>query len=121
MGKNAIETLGLQEPLDRPRVLAYMRKFRIVPYWTETHGLIFRPHIGKDASQRFQHVLRLYGKEDVQRVRLELRQAVVSARRRVGEDIRAEVREDEIESEIEKRTKSRKRTRGPYRKSSPFL
>jgi hypothetical protein len=74
VGKDGIEALGLKEPLDRMKVLAYMRKFRVMPYWSDNRGLFFRPHIGRDARQRFQEVLDLYGREDVQRVRHELRQ-----------------------------------------------
>lgn len=121
MGKRTIEALGLEEPLDKAKVLAYMRKFRVVPYWTEGRGLIFRPHVGKEAGRRLQEVLHIYEKADVKRVRFELRQVIVATRPRVAEGDRAELKEDEIENEIEKRTKARKRTRGPYRKSSPFL
>ncbi len=45
-----------------------------MPYWNADRGLFFRPHIGRDASQRFQEVLHLYGKEDADRVGHELRQ-----------------------------------------------
>jgi hypothetical protein len=75
MGKDAIEELGLDEPLDRTKVLEYMLKLRIMPYWTENRGLIFRPHVGRIAARRFQEILHLDTKEDVERVRLELRQA----------------------------------------------
>ena len=74
IAQEGIEALGLTEPLDRMMALAYLRKFRVMPYWNEESGLFFRPHIGKDARQRVQEVLHLYGKEDVQRVRNELRQ-----------------------------------------------
>ncbi|MGD0425069.1 MAG: hypothetical protein ABSA92_16690 [Candidatus Bathyarchaeia archaeon] len=60
--------------------LAYLRKFRVMPYWNEERGLFFRPDIGQDARQRFQEVLHLYGKEDVQRVRHEA--GIQSATRR---------------------------------------
>jgi hypothetical protein len=122
MGKEAFKALGLEEPLDKQKVLRYMRKFRVVPYWTQDRGLIFRPHVGKSVARRFQEVLHLNGKEDVERVRFELRQASAPTQQGISaEDTRANLREDEIETEIEKRTKARKRTRGPYRKASPFL
>jgi len=59
MSKKAIEALGLEEPLDRGTLLDYMRKFRIIPYWIENRGLIFRPHIGKSARQTFQEIVTL--------------------------------------------------------------
>jgi hypothetical protein len=119
LSKSSIEALGLKEPLDRMKLLAYMQTFRILPYWTEDRGLIFRPHIGKKARQRFQQVLHLYGKEDVQRVRHELKQEFTLTRTRYPrEGNQSSLKEDEIQEEIEKKTKARKRTRGPYRKSS---
>jgi hypothetical protein len=84
MGKKGIEALGLKEPLDEMKILAYMRKFRVMPYWTEERGLFFRPHIGKDARQRFQEVLHLYGKEDAQRVRHKLRQGFIQTQTRIS-------------------------------------
>jgi hypothetical protein len=114
MGKRGVEASGLKEPLDRMKVLAYMRKSRVVPYWTEDRGLVFRPHVGKDAGQRFQEVLHLYGKEDVQRARHELKQKSTPTQ----EGNQSNLKEDKIQKEIEKKTKARKRTRGPYRKSS---
>jgi hypothetical protein len=42
MDKNGIEALELNEPLDRMNALAYMRKFKVVPYWTEDRRLILR-------------------------------------------------------------------------------
>jgi hypothetical protein len=120
MGNRRVEALGLKEPLDRMKVLAYMRKSRVLPYWTEDRGLVFRPHVGKDAGQRFQEVLRLYGKEDVQLVRHELKQeSTPTQTRHPTEGNQSNLKEGKIQKEIEKKTKARKRTRGPYRKSSP--
>jgi hypothetical protein len=121
IAQEGIGALGLREPLDRMKTLAYMRKFRVMPYWNEDRGLFFRPHIGKDARQRFQEVLHLYGKEDVQRVRHELREGFNPSRGEISTEFnQANLKEDEIQNEIEKKTKTRKRTRGPYRKSAPL-
>ncbi len=120
MSEKDTEALGLEEPLDRKKLLDYMRKFSIMPYWTEDRGLTFRPHIGMDARRRFQEVLHLHGKEDVQRLRIELRVSVSRQQRSAVEDDQADLKEDEIENEVEKKTEARKRTRGPYRKSASF-
>lgn len=76
MGQKDIDALGLEEPLNRKKLLDYMRKFRIMPYWTEGRGLIFRSHIGKGARQRFQEVLNLCSNEDVQRLRMVFEQPI---------------------------------------------
>jgi hypothetical protein len=77
VSKKVIEALGLEEPLDRRALLDYTRKFRIMPYWLENRGLTFRPHLGKSARQTFREILHLYTKEDVERLRVELRQPIV--------------------------------------------
>jgi hypothetical protein len=121
IAQESIEALGLREPLDGTKALAYMRKFRVMPYWNEARGLFFRPHIGTDARQRFQEVLHLCGEEDVQRVRHELRQGFNPLQGEISTECnQANLKEDEIQKDIEKKTKTRKRTRGPYRKSAPL-
>lgn len=122
MPKKDLEALGLREPLDRMKVFAYMLRSRVMPYWTEARGLFFRPHIGKDARERFQQVLHLYGREDVQRLRSELREGFVTKRTGISRAKgKADLREDEIRNQIERKMRARKRSRGPYRKSSSLV
>ena len=74
MSADEIESLGLKGPLDRKKIVDYMREFKIIPYWREGEGLGglgFRPHIGWTAGQKFQEILHLYSKE-VERLRAEL-------------------------------------------------
>jgi hypothetical protein len=75
MSDDELESLGLKEPLDRKKIVACMREFKIIPYWREGEGLGglgFRPHIGWQAGQRFQKILHLYSQEEVERLRAEL-------------------------------------------------
>lgn len=122
MANNDLEDLGLAEPLDRKKVLAYMRKFRIMPYWKEDRGFFFRPHVSREAKRQLQQFLHLRGKEDVQRLRRELRQEVVIEQPVSSPaNSQTDLEEDEVQREIEERVKARKRTRGPYRKSAPIF
>jgi hypothetical protein len=76
MSVDEIESLGLKEPLDRKKIVDYVREFKIAPYWSEGEGLGglgFWPHIGRKAGQRLQEILHLYSKEEVERLRAELR------------------------------------------------
>jgi len=80
MSPDEIESLGLKEPLDRKKIVDYMREFKITPYWSEGEGLGglgFRPHIGWKAGQRFQEILHLYSKEEVEHLSAELRSPTV--------------------------------------------
>ncbi len=75
MSANEVKSLGLREPLDRKQIVDYMRQFKIKPYWNEGEGLgglYFRPHIGWTVGQRFQEILHLYTKEDVECLKPEL-------------------------------------------------
>ncbi|HKM79021.1 MAG TPA: hypothetical protein VJZ03_08075, partial [Candidatus Bathyarchaeia archaeon] len=74
MSADEVESLGLKEPLDRKKIMDYMRKFKITPYRSEGEGLgglYFRPHIGWTAGKRFQEILHLYSRE-VDRLKSEL-------------------------------------------------
>lgn len=76
MSADEIESLGLKEPLDRKKIMDYMREFKITPYWSKGEGLGglgFRPHIGWAAGRRFQEILHLYSKEEVERLIADLR------------------------------------------------
>jgi len=39
MNADEVESLGLNEPLDRKNIMDYMRKFKITPYRSEGEGL----------------------------------------------------------------------------------
>ncbi|HKM49828.1 MAG TPA: hypothetical protein VJZ75_01470 [Candidatus Bathyarchaeia archaeon] len=75
MSADEVQSLGLKEPLDRKKIVDHMRKFKITPYWSEGEGLgglYFPPRIGWTAGKRFQEILHLYSKEEVERLKSEL-------------------------------------------------
>lgn len=101
MGRKSVEESWLDQPLDRKQLIDYMRKFKVIPYWTRNRGLVFRPYLSSDMREKSRKILHIYGKDDVERVKAEL---TVSS---TGE------REGEIEDEgpTENKTKLNMRSR----------
>jgi len=74
MGKSYLKELGLnKEEPDRDDIIRWMKRTKTIPYWNKDHGLIFKPHVGGRTRERFQEILQVHTKEDVERLRSELK------------------------------------------------
>lgn len=73
MPKSFLRYCGLdKKDLSRADIINWMRKTNTVPSWNAKHGLIFKPHVGRETRKKFQEILQVHSKQDAELLRIEV-------------------------------------------------
>jgi len=71
--KSFLKYWGLdKEDLSRADIINWMRKSNTIPSWNAKHGLVFKPHVGRETRKRFQKILQVHSKQDTELLRIEV-------------------------------------------------
>jgi hypothetical protein len=77
MGKSILREWGMTkrefENAPYEAVIQWMNKRKVTPCWDKDHGLIFKPRIGRETRKKFQEILQVQSKQDIERVRDDMR------------------------------------------------